>query len=78
MRVVFYVVFDGELPVQLPVNFQMGINFKAAKALSLTVPQSILLSADEVIERASYGTCRRPSVAATSAVTVGAHKNFTL
>jgi putative ABC transport system substrate-binding protein len=40
----------SELPVQLPVKFEMALNAKTAKALGLTVPQSILLSADEVIE----------------------------
>jgi putative tryptophan/tyrosine transport system substrate-binding protein len=39
-----------DLPVQLPVKFEMAVNVKAAKALGLTVPQSIMLSADEVIE----------------------------
>jgi putative tryptophan/tyrosine transport system substrate-binding protein len=40
----------AELPVQLPVKFKMAINLKTAKALGLTVPRSILLLADEVIE----------------------------
>jgi putative tryptophan/tyrosine transport system substrate-binding protein len=40
----------ADLPVQLPVKFQMALNAKTAKALGLAVPQSILLSADEVIE----------------------------
>jgi putative tryptophan/tyrosine transport system substrate-binding protein len=40
----------ADLPVQLPVKFKMVVNLKSAKALGLTVPQSILLSADEVIE----------------------------
>ena len=40
----------GDLPVQFPTKFEMAVNLKTAKGLGFTVPQSILLSADEVIE----------------------------
>lgn len=40
----------ADLPVQLPVKFEMILNRKTANALGLTVPPSILLLADEIIE----------------------------
>jgi putative ABC transport system substrate-binding protein len=40
----------GDLPVQFPTKYEMVVNLKTAKVLGLTVPQSILVSADEVIE----------------------------
>jgi putative ABC transport system substrate-binding protein len=40
----------GDLAVQFPVKYEMAVNLKTAKLLGLTVPQSILLRADEVIE----------------------------
>ena len=40
----------AELPVQLPTKYETFLNLKTAKALGLTVPESILLRADKVIE----------------------------
>jgi putative tryptophan/tyrosine transport system substrate-binding protein len=40
----------NELPVQLPTKFKLSVNLHSAKALGLTMPQSILATADEVIE----------------------------
>ena len=39
----------GELPVERPTNFHLVVNLRAAKALGLSVPDAVLLRADEVI-----------------------------
>jgi len=49
-RILWHGGKPSEMPIQLPARFLFIVNVKAAKAIDLTVPKSVLLRADEVVE----------------------------
>ena len=49
-RILWGAAKPGELSIQQPAKFEFVVNLKTAKALGITIPQSMLLPADEVIQ----------------------------
>jgi putative ABC transport system substrate-binding protein len=47
---IFQGAAPGELPIERPTHFEFAINLRTARALGLTIPPSIMVRADELIE----------------------------